>query len=194
MSAKFLRGDDKLLAIERLRMNQMGISSGVWRWDHVRECFLDVKTWIWFCMLTAVSIPSGGITTFGPLIVKSFGFDSFTTILFNMPFGAVQLVATLGGAFAATRWKVKSPVLAFLCLPPIIGISLLLNLEHTPGNRGVLLFAYYLTSVYPAISPLIYSWSGQNTGGDTKRKTTTAILFIGASAGMYRSSWSSSLC
>jgi hypothetical protein len=52
-----------------------------------------------------------------------------------------------------------------------------------PSNRGVLLFAYYITSVYPAISPMIYSWSGQNTGGDTKRKVTTGVLFIGASAG-----------
>ena len=30
---------------------------------------------------------------------------------------------------------------------------------------------------------MIYSWSGQNTGGDTKRKVTTSILFVGASAG-----------
>lgn len=50
-------------------------------------------------------------------------------------------------------------------------------------HRGVLLFGYYMTSFYPGISPLIYSWSGQNTGGDTKRKVTTSILFIGASAG-----------
>ena len=40
-----------------------------------------------------------------------------------------------------------------------------------------------MTSFYPGISPLIYSWSGQNTGGDTKRKVTTSILFVGASAG-----------
>lgn len=85
MKARFLKGDDRLLAIERLRMNQMGISSGEWRSDHVWECFLDPKTWIWTALLTVVSIPSGGISTFGPLIVKSFGFDSFTTILFNMP-------------------------------------------------------------------------------------------------------------
>lgn len=50
-------------------------------------------------------------------------------------------------------------------------------------HRGVLLVGYYLTSFYPGISPLIYSWSGQNTGGDTKRKVTTGILFVGASAG-----------
>ena len=51
------------------------------------------------------------------------------------------------------------------------------------SHRGVLLFGYYLTSFYPRISPLIYTWPGQNTGGDTKRKVTTSILFVGASAG-----------
>lgn len=75
MTARFLKGDDKLIAIERLRMNQQGISSGVWRWDHVWECLLDLKTWFWFALITAIAIPSGGISTFGPLIVKSFGFD-----------------------------------------------------------------------------------------------------------------------
>jgi len=181
--ARFLKGDDRLLAIERLRMNQMGISSGQWRWDHVKECLLDPKTWLWFSMITAVSIPSGGISTFGPLIIEAFGFSSFSTILFNMPFGAVQLVATLGSAFAATHFKMKSPILAGLCIFPIIGISILLGIDYTKQNRGVLLFGYYTTSLYPAISPLIYSWSGQNTAGDTKRKFTTAMLFVGASAG-----------
>ena len=32
-------------------------------------------------------------------------------------------------------------------------------------------------------APLIYSWSSQNTAGDTKRKTTSALVFIGSSAG-----------
>lgn len=84
MKARFLTHEEKLIAIERLRMNQQGIASGKWRWDHVWECLIDPKTWIWFSLLTAVSIPSGGITTFGPLIVRSFGFSSFQAILFNM--------------------------------------------------------------------------------------------------------------
>jgi hypothetical protein len=181
--ARFLTHNDKLLAMERLRLNQMGLHSGVWRWDQVQDCLLDVKTWLWFCMITAIAIPSGGISTFGPLIVKTFVKDSFQTLLFNMPFGAVQLVATLGAAFAATHWKVKSPILALLCIPPIIGLSILLAFEHTAAHRSVLLFAYYITSVYPAISPLIYSLSAQNTAGETKQRMTTAILFIGQSVG-----------
>lgn len=55
MEAKFLNHDEKLIAIERLRMNQMGVASRVWKWEHVKEAFLDPKTWLWFSMLTAVS-------------------------------------------------------------------------------------------------------------------------------------------
>jgi len=43
--------------------------------------------------------------------------------------------------------------------------------------------ANYLISLYSGISPHIYSWSAQNTAGDTKRKATTGMLFVGASAG-----------
>jgi hypothetical protein len=129
------------------------------------------------------SIPSGGVSTFGPLIVKSFGFDSFTTILFNIPFGAVQMVATLGGAWIADKIKMKSVVLILLCLPPIAGCSILLAVGRAPSDKAVLLVGYYLISFYPGITPLIYSWSGQNTAGDTKRKVTTGALFVGASAG-----------
>ncbi|KAH7379429.1 major facilitator superfamily domain-containing protein [Phaeosphaeria sp. MPI-PUGE-AT-0046c] len=183
VEAKFLNDQEKLIAVERLRMNQMGVASRVWKWDHVREALMDLKTWLWFSMLTAISIPSGGISTFGPLIIQGFGFGKFETILFNMPFGAVQIIATMGGAWLATRFKMKGPILILLCIPPIIGIIILMVVGRGPSHRGVLLFGYYLTSFYPGISPLIYSWSGQNTGGDTKRKVTTGILFIGASAG-----------
>jgi hypothetical protein len=55
MEAKFLKGDDKLIAIERLRMNQMGIRSGVWKWDHVRDAALDFKTWLWFILIFVIS-------------------------------------------------------------------------------------------------------------------------------------------
>lgn len=77
----------------------------------------------------------------------------------------------------------KSPVLILLCLGPITGCSILLAVGREPSDRALLLFGYYIISVYPGITPLIYSWSGQNTGGDTKRKVATAMIFIGSNAG-----------
>lgn len=55
MEAKFLKSDEKLIAIERLRANQMGVASRVWKWDHLLESFLDMKTWFWFAMIFSIS-------------------------------------------------------------------------------------------------------------------------------------------
>ncbi|KAK0099820.1 hypothetical protein ONS95_008574 [Cadophora gregata] len=75
---------------------------------------IDLKTWLWFTLIFSISIPSGGITTFGPLIISSFGFDKSKTILLNMPFGAVQIIATMGGAWLATRFKKLRRMVLFL--------------------------------------------------------------------------------
>ena len=180
---KILNEEEKLIAIERLRANQMGIESYEWKNKHVWEAARDIKTWLWCAMMFSISVPSGGVSTFGPLIIQSFGYDRFETILFNIPFGAVQLVATLGGALVATKLQRKAPVLMFLSIPPIIGCFMLLFLPRGAGHKGPLLVAYYLISVYPGITPLIYSWSAGNTAGETKKKTTTAALFVAQSAG-----------
>ncbi|KAI2627854.1 MFS general substrate transporter [Hypoxylon sp. NC1633] len=183
IEAKFLSDDDKIIAVERLRMNQMGVVSREWRVDHLKEALRDPKSYFWFALLFSISIPSGGISTFGPLIIRTFGFDQFQTILFNIPFGFVQLVATVGGAFLAQRIKMKGPVIALLCLPPIAGCVMLMVLPRDASHRAALLVGYYLISVYPGITPLIYSWASQNTAGDTKRKCSNAVLFIGQSVG-----------
>lgn len=68
-------------------------------------------------------------------------------------------------------------------MPAIAGAAILKAIPHSSAHKVPLLIGYYIVSVYPGISPLIYSWSAQNTAGDTKRKCTTAILFIGQSVG-----------
>ncbi|KAF6820618.1 allantoate permease [Colletotrichum plurivorum] len=181
ISAKYLTEREKVIAVERLRANQMGMQSGNWRWDHVWETFTDLKTWCWFVLIIAISIASGGISTFGNLIVKSFGYDSFTTILFNMPFGAIQIFAIMGSGWLATRIQKKGIVIAGLAVPPTIGSVIMLTVPRE--HRGVLLFGYYLVSFLAAITPIIFAWQVQNTAGDTKKKTTSAVVFIGMCTG-----------
>ncbi|KZL72884.1 allantoate permease (major facilitator superfamily transporter) [Colletotrichum tofieldiae] len=181
MSAKYLTEREKVIAVERLRANQMGIQSGVWRWDHVWETFMDLKTWCWFVLVIAISIASGGISTFGNLIVKSFGYNSFQTILFNIPFGVIQIIAIMGSGWVATRTQRKGLVIAGIAVIPAIGTILMLTVPRQ--HKGVLLFGYYLVSTLAAITPLIYTWQAQNTAGDTKKKTTSAVVFIGMCTG-----------
>jgi hypothetical protein len=55
VEAKFLNEHDKLLAVERLRANQMGVVSTNWKWDQAIESLLDLKTWFWFALIFAIS-------------------------------------------------------------------------------------------------------------------------------------------
>lgn len=55
MEAKYLTEREKFIAVERLRANQMGVASRKWRWDHVWETLLDLKTWFWFINIIAIS-------------------------------------------------------------------------------------------------------------------------------------------
>ncbi|KAM9877807.1 hypothetical protein VD0002_g3293 [Verticillium dahliae] len=186
--ARFLTPRDRRIAVERLRLglraSQAGASSArQWRWAHVHETIRDPKTWLWFGLIFSISVPSGGVGSFGPLIIESFGFDPFTAILFNAPFGLVQLVSTVGGALVAQRLRRKGPVIAALCVAPIAGCYVLMTTPRSPERKATLLLGYYLISVYPGMIPLMYSWSAANTAGDTKRKCNASAMFVGQSLG-----------
>lgn len=122
------------------------------------------------------SIASGGISTFGSLIVKSFGYNAFTTILFNIPFGAMrkeyisfhdfeitmerdsltradpscpELVAILGSGWLAQRFQRKGLVITAISVFPIIGAILMLTIPRS--QKGVLLFGYYLVCIRTSV-------------------------------------------
>jgi hypothetical protein len=59
-TARFLTLEEKILVVERLRANNTGTETKRWKWEQVRECLLDPKTWLWFGMIFLISsvVPS----------------------------------------------------------------------------------------------------------------------------------------
>jgi len=181
--ARFLNHDEKIIAFERLRANNQGTETKVWKWDQVIEVFLDVKTYLWFSLLFLCAVPSGGIGAFGPLIIQGFGFNQFDTILFNIPFAAFQVIVTISAATISTKIKLKWPVIFVASLPPIAGAAALYTLGRGSELRNKLLGCYYVLSFFTALQPMLYTWSSQNTAGHTKKTCTTGIVFIAQCAG-----------
>ncbi|KAK7047851.1 hypothetical protein VNI00_006179 [Paramarasmius palmivorus] len=181
--ARFLTPDEKVIALERLRANNQGTESKVWKWDQVWELLLDPKTYLWFLLLFVCCVPSGGIGAFGPLIIQGFGFNQFNTILFNIPFSFFQIVITLFAAFISQKTKLKWPVIVGLSVPPIAGAAALLKLGRGLEHRGALLACYYVLSFFTGLQPMLYSWSSQNTAGHTKKLCTTGMVFVAQCAG-----------
>ncbi|KAJ7859722.1 MFS general substrate transporter [Mycena leptocephala] len=181
--ARFLNHDEKIIAFERLRANNQGTETKVWKWDQVAEVFLDLKTYLWFALLFLCAVPSGGIGAFGPLIIQGFGFNQFDTILFNIPFSAFQVIITITAATISTKIKLKWPVIFIASLPPIAGAAALYTLGRGPALRAELLTCYYVLSFFTALQPMLYTWSSQNTAGHTKKTCTTGIVFVAQCAG-----------
>lgn len=54
VTARFLSDNEKVKAIRRIRSNQSGIETKVWKRDQAIEALKDIKTWLFF-LLAAVS-------------------------------------------------------------------------------------------------------------------------------------------
>jgi hypothetical protein len=85
---------------------------------------------MWFC----AACPSGGIGAFGGLITKGFGFDTFTSILMQIPTGAIGITGLLLGIYVTNRIKMRWPVLAVITLFPIGGAIALTQVPRSNPN------------------------------------------------------------
>lgn len=73
LTAWFLTGDMKRVAVERMRLEQIGIENKRFKPEQVREAFVDPKTYFYMVMVFAINLGNGAATGFGSIIVQSFG-------------------------------------------------------------------------------------------------------------------------
>ncbi|KAF8621981.1 hypothetical protein AX15_007340 [Amanita polypyramis BW_CC] len=104
MKNNFLNAKEKLIAIERIRANQQGLETKIFKLAQAREMFLDVKSWCWMLMLFVIFIPVTGINVFGPMILQGLGFNGYKVMLLNIPFGILQ-VTFIAAAFVSFQTR-----------------------------------------------------------------------------------------
>jgi MFS family permease len=73
VKAYFLSKEMRIVAVERMRFEQIGIENKTVKLDHIKETFTDPKTYFYVVMAFASSITNGAVTGFGSIIVQSFG-------------------------------------------------------------------------------------------------------------------------
>lgn len=94
VTAKLLTHRQRRLAIERLRENQTGVENKHLKAYQVREAFMDYKLYLFFVLGVVGNIPNGGISNFGTIIIKGFGFSTLVTTL--MQVGLIYPCACIG--------------------------------------------------------------------------------------------------
>lgn len=180
-NAKFLSRREKLIAVERIRGNFQGIGSRTWKWSQFREAFMDPRTYLYVLYSLLMNIPNGGITTFGSIIIKSFGFDSRISLLLGMPGGAVDIIAKLSFTYVSDKLLDRTmPAIIAILIPMIGGIMMItIPLEA----KGALLVGYYFISAAGASWGLVMVMISNNTLGYTKKGTVNGLQILAYGAG-----------
>ncbi|GAB7332495.1 hypothetical protein MBLNU13_g04289t1 [Cladosporium sp. NU13] len=186
ITAKGLTLREKRVVVERLRGNQTGIENKHLKAYQVKEAFCDVKLYLFFLLGMVCNIPNGGISNFGTIIIKGFGFSTLVTTLMQIPYGAIIALSILICVFAneyveKTGRQARSWFILLFLAPNIAGAFGLAFLDA--NNQAGRLVSYYLTGPYNAAFVMVLSMSTANTAGHTKKVVTNAVLFLGYCTG-----------
>lgn len=181
--AKFLSPDERKIAIERVRANQSVLHSKKTNWKQVRQAlnpFEDPQGWLLFFATFSLTIPNGGLGNYFNLILQSYGYNPFQTLLLGIPTGAVQVVAVLLGGWISRVYRNMRIYVA------IVGIAICLTgllIQYLTTNDGARLFGYYIIVCFvPALAQL-FSFPAANVTGYTKRITIQGMVFFAYGSG-----------
>ncbi|KFX87987.1 hypothetical protein V490_07909 [Pseudogymnoascus sp. VKM F-3557] len=179
--SRFFTEEEKLHAVDDITRGGTGVERS-WKWSQVKEAFLDVKTWIFFILGILNTIPSGGLSNFGSLLIKGFGFSAINTQLLTIPSHVIQVVFLISaGIFANKVPNMRLYIMSFSQLPSILGVVLLHTLAS--DNRWGRTAGLWLNYTHSASLAVSFSVIGGNVAGFAKKTTVTVLLFIGYCVG-----------
>ncbi|OKL62198.1 hypothetical protein UA08_02321 [Talaromyces atroroseus] len=180
--AFFLSEREKVVAIERLRGEKLGIENKTWKWEQSWEAVLDWKNWILWIFFIAVNIPNGGLISFSTIIIDSLGFSSEDSSLMTIPTG---VVSTLSGIFfswlAGRTTKYRSLVTMASLIMPLIGTILVY--VYPRSNTAAQLVGIYMLYGYWAPYVCGLALFQANTAGRSKKTTVNAMDYVAYAVG-----------
>ncbi|GME26889.1 putative mfs allantoate transporter protein [Neofusicoccum parvum] len=180
-NAKFLNTREKRIAIDRIRSNHQGIGNRVWKWDQFWEALRDCRTWLYVLFSLLMNIPNGGITTFGSIVIKSFGVNDRMALLLNMPTGIVDISAKLLFPWISDKLLDRSLPAFIAILIPMIGGIMMIVIPLT--YKAALLVGYYMIGAAGSSWCLVMAMISSNTLGFTKKATVNGLQILAYAAG-----------
>ncbi|CCM02234.1 uncharacterized protein FIBRA_04314 [Fibroporia radiculosa] len=212
-NAWFLTPEEKMIVVERIKVNQAGAENKRFKKDQMIECLKDPKTWLIF-FFAAISNVTNSLSNQRQIIVSEFGFTDLQTTLLGCVDGVVEIIVIFCTTMSATYWPNGRAYSAALAYAVAILGSILVNALPSSDRVG-LLFSYWISSAYrfsltrllsrdgrssnvdavlmnvalsclvTMIAPfvVVLAWVGSLTAGHTKRVTMNAMVMVGYAIG-----------
>jgi len=184
-TAKFLTPEERILAVQRIKVNQTGVENKRWKRDQFIETLKDPKVWL-LALFAAISNIVNSLSNQRQLIVRQFGFTPIQTTLLGCVDGVVEIITIASGVLLASNKNIgRAYAGVIMYIPAILGAILVNTLPS--GNKVGLLFSYWI-SIFAVVPFVIFlGWVTSLTSGHTKRITTNAIVLSAYAIGNFAS-------
>ncbi|PGG96397.1 hypothetical protein AJ80_09833 [Polytolypa hystricis UAMH7299] len=182
--AKGFNERERYIAVARMRSNNSGVRNTHFKVAQVWESLTDVKFWLVFSMAFLIMIANGPVSSFIPIIINQFGFNSLNSLLLTVPAGIVTGSIELIAPLLAYKYKNIRTWLIGICEIGTIMSSLLLWLLPRE-SKGGLLFAVYFLATFGGAYAILMGLQVANTAGYTKRSVTSSGIFMGYCLGNF---------
>ncbi|KAL2845740.1 major facilitator superfamily domain-containing protein [Aspergillus pseudoustus] len=175
-SAKFLTNRQRIIAVQRVSENMIGVKTKQYKFRQALELAYDIKVHCILFIGVACGIINGGVSNFASSLIKGYGFSGIYATLLQLPTGAIEaVVVPICGLVSTYVRDSRCIVLAVVCLIPFGG---LLGIRFTDiDHRWTLVGCTWLQYIIGA--PVIVSWNllSTNVAGHTKRSIANGLWF-----------------
>lgn len=131
-----------------------GIKDLKWRNYQIWDAIKDPKTYFLVLYMFFSMIPNGGLTNFNTLVLSSFNFDKYTTILVNLPWSFFSAGQMWIWAFFGIYFKnLRILGLTIPMIIAIIGLSIVYATEDGGAAKWGRVFAYWMINSCSASFP-----------------------------------------
>ncbi|KAF7329110.1 MFS general substrate transporter [Mycena kentingensis (nom. inval.)] len=175
-SARWLTPRQRILAVQRVAGNQLGIKNKKFKREQVWVAAKDVKIWILFTSVFAAAIPNGVVSNFSSIIIKDMGFSTTKTTVLKSVGDITQIVALVIGGIITLNFKntrlLASSAANIICVTAA-AVMAYLPRQHVWGR----LVAFWLTNCQSVGFAAGLVMVSSNMGGYTHRTIASAVIF-----------------
>ncbi|KAI9744585.1 MAG: hypothetical protein M1818_002114 [Claussenomyces sp. TS43310] len=176
LNARFLTPQEKVMAVQRIRLNNQGVGNKHFKMYQLKEALLDPMTWAFALYALVADIPNGGISNFFSQLIQSFGYTANQSLLYGTPGGAVEIISLILCGYLGDRYGHRILISTSGILCSFVGMLLIVCLPTShPSGR---LAGYYLTGASATGFVALLSLISSNVAGYTKKTTVAAIYLI----------------
>lgn len=182
--AKFLNERERFIAVKRVANNMTGIKTVAWDNHQIIDAIKDPKTYFLILYMFFSMIPNGGLTNFNTLVLSSFNFDKYTTILVNLPWSFFSAGQMWVWAFFGIYFKnLRILGLTIPMIIAIIGLAIVYGTENGGAEKWGRVFCYWMINSCSAAFPFAMNLTGQLISGHTKQSFTNSAVLIAFAVG-----------